>query len=96
MLTIVYSALRSIANVEEVKHALQKELMVVPEIVTSGVGDFCDQASILLLKLIIFKLHLFEYSSISMAVYSAVLLKDLGHFKKNWNAICSDGWVPRF
>lgn len=38
---------RSIANVEEVKYALQKELMVVPEVVTSGVGDFCDQVKVI-------------------------------------------------
>lgn len=47
----VYSALRFIANMEEVKYTLQKELLVVPKVVTSGVGDFCDQV-ILLLKCI--------------------------------------------
>lgn len=33
---------------EEVKHALHKELLVVPKVVTSGVGDFCDQVILLL------------------------------------------------
>lgn len=44
---------RSIANMDEVKYTLEKELMVVPKVVTSGVGDFCDQVSFLLLRLIL-------------------------------------------
>ena len=70
VLTFVYCILRSIRNVEEVKYALQKELMVVPEVVTSGVGDFCDQASLLLLK-----------SHYDDVLYFTLSLKDLSHFQ---------------
>lgn len=38
---------RSIANMDEVKYTLEKELMVVPKVVTSGVGDFCDQVKVI-------------------------------------------------
>lgn len=38
---------RSIANMEEVIYTLQKELLVVPKVVTSGVGDFCDQVKVI-------------------------------------------------
>lgn len=38
---------RFIANMEEVKYTLQKELLVVPKVATSGVGDFCDQVKVI-------------------------------------------------
>lgn len=58
---------------EEVKYTLQKELLVVPKVVTSGVGDFCDQVILLLLEFIAIKLCAPGRSVVN------VVVKELSH-----------------